>query len=176
MGTNFSFRSRNKGCRPSSPKTSQEGKSIGCQWGNPVTLRPRRNQMRKVVVLFGAMLLALSTNAWSQDTANIVGTVTDSTGAVIPKAKVTISNPDRGFTRELVAESTGYFSLSAVPIDNYVVTAEAPGFQKLVRSGITLSVGQTQRIDMQLTVGQVTEQVSVTGNVQQVQTENATVS
>jgi hypothetical protein len=132
--------------------------------------------MRKVVLLFGAILLALSINAWSQDTANIVGTVTDSTGAVIPKAKVSISNPDRGFTRDLVTESTGYFSLSAVPIGNYVITAEAPGFQKLVRSGIALSVGQTQRIDMQLTVGQVTEQVSVTGNVQQVQTENATIS
>lgn len=132
--------------------------------------------MRKVVLLFGAILLAFSINAWAQDTANIVGTVMDSTGAVIPNAKVTVSNPDRGFTRQLVTESTGYFSLSAVPIGNYVVTAEAAGFQKLVRSGITLQVGQTQRIDMQLTVGQITEQVNVTGNVTKVETEKATVS
>ncbi|HEV2348922.1 MAG TPA: carboxypeptidase-like regulatory domain-containing protein [Terriglobia bacterium] len=132
--------------------------------------------MKKVVLLFAATCLLFSVPAWCQDTANIVGTVSDSTGAVIPNAKVTISNPDKAFTRDLVSNSAGYFEVSAVPIGNYVVTAEATGFQKLVRSGITLNVGQTQRIDMQLTVGQVTEQVNVTGNVTQVQTENATVS
>ncbi len=132
--------------------------------------------MKKIVVLFAAIFLAVSVNAWCQDTANIVGTVTDSTGAVIPNAKVTISNPEKAFTRDLVTGSTGYFAVNAVPIGDYVVTAEAPGFQKLVRSGITLNVGQIQRIDMQLTVGQITEQVNVTGNMAKVQTENATVS
>lgn len=132
--------------------------------------------MKRVVLLLAAACLLFSVPAWCQDTANIVGTVSDSTGAVIPNAKVTISNPEKAFTRQLVTESTGYFSISAVPIGSYVVTAEAAGFQKLVRSGVTLNVGQTQRIDMQLTVGQVTEQVNVTGNVTQVQTESATVS
>jgi len=106
----------------------------------------------------------------------MVVTVTDSSGAVIPNAKVTVSNSDKGYTRQLVSNSAGAYSISAAPIGNYVVTAEAAGFEKLVRSGITLQVGQLQRIDLQLTVGQVTQEVSVTGNVVQVQTETAAIS
>jgi hypothetical protein len=132
--------------------------------------------MKRSILLFAAFFFALSITAWCQDTASIVGTVTDPTGAVIPKVKLTISNPDRGFTRELISDSAGYYSISAVPIGNYVVTAEAPGFEKLVRSEITLQVGQVQRVDLQLTVGQMTQEISVTGNVTHVQTENATVS
>ena len=132
--------------------------------------------MKRAILLFAAAFFALSITAWCQDTARIVGTVTDPTGGVIPNAKVTISNPDRGFTRELTSDSAGYYSISAVPIGTYVVTAEAQGFQKLVRSEIILEVGQVQRVDLQLTVGQMTQEVSVVGNVIQVQTENATVS
>jgi hypothetical protein len=95
---------------------------------------------------------------------------------VIPNAKVTVSNIDKGITRELTSNSAGAYSAPSIPIGNYTVTAEAPGFQKLTRSGITLQVGQAQRVDMQLTVGQVTQEVSVVGNLVQVQTENATIS
>jgi hypothetical protein len=112
----------------------------------------------------------------AQDTGRIDGAVTDQTGAVIPNAKVTIENPARGFTRVLKSDSAGYFSVSAIPIGNYVVTAEATGFQKLVRSGITLEVGQVQRVDLQMSVGQMTQEVTVSGNVPIVQTETAVVS
>jgi len=71
---------------------------------------------------------------WAQDTATIVGTVTDSTGAVVPGAKVTVANPDRGFTREVASDSAGAYNAARIPIGNYVVTAEMTGFQKLVRS------------------------------------------
>ncbi|HME00051.1 MAG TPA: carboxypeptidase-like regulatory domain-containing protein [Terriglobia bacterium] len=131
--------------------------------------------MKRAVLLLGSILLLCAT-AFCQDTASMVGTVTDSSGAVIPNAKVTVSNPDKGYTRELVSNSAGAYSISAAPIGNYVVTAEAAGFEKLVRSGITLQVGQVQRVDLQLTVGQVTQEVSVTGNVVQVQTETAALS
>jgi hypothetical protein len=112
----------------------------------------------------------------AQDTATIVGTVTDSSGAAVPSARVTISNQDKGFVRNLTSNGNGAFSASSVPIGDYVVTAEAPGFEKLVRNGITLSVGAAQRVDMQLSVGKVTNQVTVTGNVPHVQTETAAVS
>jgi len=131
--------------------------------------------MKRAVLLLGSILL-LCLSAWCQDTARMVGTVTDQSGAVIPNAKITISNPQRGFTQVLTSDSAGYFSISAIPIGDYVVTAEAQGFEKLVRSGITLQVGQIQKIDLQMTVGQVTQEVSVTGNIVQVQTEQATVS
>ncbi|HEV2425947.1 MAG TPA: carboxypeptidase-like regulatory domain-containing protein [Terriglobia bacterium] len=132
--------------------------------------------MKRTLLLLAAVLLTVSFSGFAQDTANMNGTVTDKSGAVIPGATVTVSNPDKGFTRVLKSDSAGYFSVSAIPIGDYVVTAEAPGFQKLVRSGITLQVGQIQRIDMQMSVGQVTQEVTVTGNVPKVQTDTAAIS
>jgi hypothetical protein len=134
--------------------------------------------MKRIILLFASVFFALAIAAWcqQQESADIMGTVTDSSGAVIPNAKVTVSNIDKGITRELTSNSAGAYSAPSIPIGNYTVTAEAPGFQKLTRSGITLQVGQAQRVDMQLTVGQVTQEVSVVGNLVQVQTENATIS
>jgi hypothetical protein len=132
--------------------------------------------MKRSFILLAAALLAVCLSALAQDTARIDGTVTDATGAVVPGAKVTVSNPDKGFTRELVSNSAGNYSISAVPIGNYVITAEATGFEKLVRSGITLTVGQILRVDLQLNVGATTQEVTVTGQVSQVQTETAAVS
>jgi len=133
--------------------------------------------MKRVVLLLGSILL-LTAVAWCQqmEWASIVGTVTDSSGAVIPNAKVTVSNPDKGVTRVLTSNASGAYAAESLPIGSYTVTAEAAGFEKLVRSGITLQVSQIQRVDLQLTVGQVTQEVSVTGNVVQVQTENAAIS
>src|SRR5689334_21496015 len=101
----------------------------------------RRLEMKKCLLVLVAMVLCFSTLSWAQDTANITGTVTDSTGAVIPNSKITLSNPDKAYTRETVSDTAGIYTVSTVPIGNYVVTCEAAGFQKLVRSGITLSVG-----------------------------------
>jgi hypothetical protein len=132
--------------------------------------------MKRFVLLLATVLLTVGISAFAQDTANVNGTVQDKSGAVIPGAKVTVENPSKGYTRNLVSDSAGYYSISAVPIGDYVITAEAPGFEKLVRSGITLGVGQSQRVDMQMTVGQVTQEVTVTGNITKVQTETAAVS
>ncbi len=132
--------------------------------------------MKRSFILLAAALLAVCLSALAQDTARINGSVTDQTGAVIPNVKVTIENPARGFKQVMKSDSAGFFALQAVPIGDYVITAEAPGFQKLVRSGITLEVGQIQRVDLQMTVGQMTQEVTVSGNVPKVQTETAAVS
>ncbi len=132
--------------------------------------------MKKVILLCATLLCFVSLTGWAQDQATIVGAVTDTSGGVIPRARVTVSNPDKAFTRELVTNSAGEYTAAKVPIGNYVITAEAQGFQKLVRSGITLSVGQTLRVDLQLTVGQVSQEVTVTGNATRVETETAAIS
>src|SRR5215471_6016943 len=100
----------------------------------------------RVLALF-VLLLSLTAVGWAQDTATIVGTVTDSTGAVVPAAKISVSNPERGFVRNLVANGAGEYTAARIPIGTFVVTVEAPGFEKLVRSGINVSAGQTQRVD-----------------------------
>src|SRR5215469_3266227 len=132
--------------------------------------------MRSWLMGLITVCLFASLSAWAQDTATIVGTVTDPTGAVIPGAKVTVSNPDKGYVRNLVSDSAGAYTAPKVPIGNYVITGEAPGFQRLVRSGITLDVGQTLRVDLTMTVGQVSQEVSVTGNVAKVETETGAIS
>jgi hypothetical protein len=94
----------------------------------------------------------------------------------MPGAQVTVSNPEKGFTRDLATNTAGEYTAARVPIGNYVVLGEKAGFQKLVRSGITLAVGQTLRVDLQLKVGQTTQEVTVKGNTPRVETETAAVS
>ncbi|HEV2381056.1 MAG TPA: carboxypeptidase-like regulatory domain-containing protein [Terriglobia bacterium] len=94
-----------------------------------------------------AILLLFFSTARAQDTATIVGTVTDSTGAVVPGVRITVSNLDKGLTRDLVSNEAGEYVAAALPIGDYSITAEAPGFRKLVRSGVTLEVDQKLRVD-----------------------------
>jgi len=130
----------------------------------------------RVSVLLVAFVSVGTLTGWPQDTASIVGTVTDSSGAVVPGARVSVSNPEKGFVRDVASSSGGEYMAAKIPIGNYVITAEAPGFEKLVHSGIIVTAGQTQRVDLTLTVGSVTQQVQVSGNVARVETESAAIS
>jgi hypothetical protein len=127
-------------------------------------------------LLITACFFLMTLTARAQDTATLVGTVTDTSGAVVPGAKVSVTNPDRGFVRDVLSNSAGEYTAARIPIGNYVVTVEMAGFEKLVRSGISLTAGQEQRVDLTLTVGQISQQVSVSGNVTRVETESPTLS
>jgi len=129
---------------------------------------------RPCLLVASALVFCVAVRA--QDTATIVGTVTDPSGGVIPGAKVAVSNPEKGFTREFTTNTAGEYTAAKVPIGDYVITAENEGFQKLVRSGITLAVGQTLRVDMHLQVGPTTQEVTVAGNASRVETETAALS
>ncbi|MGH9326584.1 MAG: carboxypeptidase regulatory-like domain-containing protein [Terriglobia bacterium] len=133
---------------------------------------------RRSSILIGTVVLmtVLCWPLFGADTATLVGTVTDPAGAAIPGAAVTISNPTKGFMRQLVTNSAGAYMMRALPIGTYVVTVEKPGFQKAVSSGITLTVGQVQQVNFKLQVGEVTQTVTVSGNVARVQTERGAVS
>jgi hypothetical protein len=109
-------------------------------------------------------------------TGNIVGTVRDPSGAVIPGASVTVANPARGYVRHLVTNSDGTYAISSLPIGTYQVTFKAKGFVKVLQTGITLTTGQTQRVDATLKVGTVATTVTVQGNVPRIQTETAAIS
>src|SRR5256885_11304135 len=96
----------------------------------------------KRVVLVGSVFLLLSLSGRAQDTATIVGSVADSTGAVIPGAKVRVSNPEKGFTRDLVTNSAGEYTAAKIPIGNYVISVEAAGFQRLHPSWMIGGTGE----------------------------------
>ena len=129
----------------------------------------------RMLLLAGLFFLLMSI-CRAQDTATIVGTVTDSSGAVVPGVRITVANPEKGLTREVASNAAGDYVAPKLPIGNYLVTAEAAGFQRLVHSGITLEVGQTLRVDMSLVVGQVNQQITVTGTGARVETETGAIS
>jgi hypothetical protein len=132
--------------------------------------------MRTLVTIAGVAICLAPFVAKAQDLATLEGTVTDTSSAVVPDVQVTVSNPERGFIRKVVSNSTGQYTAARVPIGNYTVTVEKTGFQKLVRSGITLQVGETLRVDLQLQIGSITQEVVVTANVAHVETENGALS
>ena len=114
-------------------------------------------------LLLASLILCSIPSAWAQDTATIVGSVIDPSGSAIPNAKVKVENPEKGFVRNLVSSSAGEYTATAVPIGQYTVTAVSPGFQRLVRTGLSLSPGQTLRVDLKLQVGEVTQEITVSG-------------
>ena len=127
--------------------------------------------------LFAAGILLLAPLAVkAQDLATIVGTVMDASGGVVPDVDVTVTNADRGFSRKVVTDSIGAYSVSRIPTGNYTIVAEKGGFQKLVQNGVTLDVGQTLRADLYLHVGSATQEVVVSANTIAVETETGAIS
>jgi len=132
--------------------------------------------MKRMVLAALAFLSLACLAASAQDLANIVGTVTDPSGAVVAGAKVTVDNAERGFTRVVQSNSDGEYSVARVPIGNFTISAEAAGFEKLLRTGITLDAGQTLRVTLPLKVGSATQEMIVTTDPVRVETETGAVS
>jgi hypothetical protein len=109
-------------------------------------------------------------------TGTISGTATDQSGAAIPGVGVAIKNVETGVTRNLDTNEVGRYDAAALPVGTYEVTGTLPGFRTLVHSGIVLTVGRNAVVDLVLEVGEVTESITVAGEVSQVETTTATVS
>src|SRR6476660_4343888 len=103
----------------------------------------------------------------------ILGTVTDSSGSVVPNAKVTILNEGTGLTRTVQADANGEFTAPSLPTGHYTVIAELTGFKTLTLSNIELGVDQRARIDLKLEVGAMTESVSVEATSPLLQTSSS---
>ena len=129
----------------------------------------------RLIALTAMFVLCLSATGWGQN-GTIVGVVKDSSGAVVPGAKVTVASPDRGITRETTTKGSGEYVVALIPPGIYSIMAEAAGFQKQLQTGLKLDVEQTLRVDLQLTVGQVTQEITVSGGAVKVNTENASLS
>ncbi len=129
----------------------------------------------------GVLLLVFSLLTGSQalgqvTTATISGTVSDSTGAVIPGATVTVRNVETGISRTVTTSTEGRYAALQLGLGGYVVTAETAGFQTMVRAGITLTVGREAVVNMTMQVGAVAETVTVTGEAPLVETTNSAVT
>lgn len=96
-------------------------------------------------------------------TGTISGTVKDSSGAVLPGAKVVLLNEGTGMSRTVDADENGHYSALSLSLGNYRVTITHDGFQTEVRTGIVLTVGREEVVDTALTIGSVAQSVVVTG-------------
>jgi len=118
--------------------------------------------MRTIQFAIIALLLAIPLAVVAQvTTATIVGTVTDPSGSIVPGATVTARNLDNGLTRTVTSSDTGAYRLEFLPVGKYAVEVTYTGFKKAYISDIVLQVNDTSRVDISLTVGQVSETVTI---------------
>src|SRR5579859_2658936 len=129
--------------------------------------------LRKAITI--AILLFLSAFAVmaQETTGTILGTVTDTTGAIIPHAKVTVTNTDRNAVlRTVPADNNGYYVAPLLPIGHYSVAVGAQGFKTYSKTGIELNVSDRLTVNAVLQPGSVQEVVSVESNALQVETQS----
>lgn len=122
------------------------------------------------------VLLAFSGPVSAQvTTATIFGTVTDSTGAVVPNISVLATNTGTNLSREASTDESGQYSIRFLPVGTYRVEVNASGFKKFQQTGILLELNRNARVDPVLEVGTLTETVAVTSDAPLVNTTDAAI-
>jgi len=112
-------------------------------------------------MLMVTILVALSSSLFAQETGTIVGTVVDSSQAVVPHAKVTLTNTETADARSTTTNPKGFFVFSGAVAGDYSVKVESKGFRAAEQSGIHLSPGDRRNLSVSLVVGGGTESVTV---------------
>jgi hypothetical protein len=127
------------------------------------------------LLLLGCLLVSLLlTSAFAQkDAGTIVGTVKDPSGAVVPGASVQVTDVERGQTFTTTTNESGEYVASPLRVGRYSVTVEKTGFKKSVSEAVELNVQGRVAVNMTLQVGQLTEQVVVTGAAPLLETETS---
>jgi len=127
------------------------------------------------LLLFSLVIFAFVGAAFAQDiTGSIVGTVTDSSGAAVPGAKVIVTNTGQNaVVRTLDTDGNGFFSAPRLNVGTYSVSVEAKGFKRSVQTNITLNANDSLTTNLKLEVGNVTQEVTVEANPVQVELQTA---
>lgn len=129
----------------------------------------------RTVCLVCAIICAAGTPLLAQtSTGRIAGTVADSSGAAVPNAAVTITDTQRGTTRNLTTDGVGAYNAPNLLPSHYSVKVESQGFRTVERTGITLEVNSQLQIDMVLQPGEQTQTISVNAEAPLLETTNAT--
>lgn len=131
--------------------------------------------IRVFVVGLCAVLGAAAPVAAQGTSARLVGTVKETSGAVVPGVSVTATNLDTGLLRTSVTNEQGDYVLPTLPVGRYEVAAELSGFKRVVQSPVPLDVDQTARVDLLLELGDLTETVEVTGGAPIVNSETSSI-
>lgn len=141
-------------------------------------MQSRGHVLRFLFLALAILATALlpCTSLYAQvDTGSIQGTISDSSGAVLPNAKVTLTNEGTSLSLTVTAGSDGTYAFNPVRIGTYSLTAEAPGFAKAVEAHVAVNIDQHLLINLSLKPGAVTQTVEVTGAAPALQTQDASV-
>jgi len=128
------------------------------------------------VALVAGVLLAVAPATAQVLYGTVVGTVTDPTGAAIPKASVTVVNTATGLSRQVTTDETGYFSVPNLLQGTYDITVSASGFKPFTRRGVSVLTNTVTRVDATLEVGAITESITVEATAALLQTTKTDVS
>ena len=134
----------------------------------------RQARYRFIVVL--VLILFAGAALKAQQNSEIVGTITDQTGAAVPGAVLTLTQKETGFVYNSTSNGTGGYVFAGLNVGTYDLKATAKGFEAYTRTGLPLNVSQTLATDIKLTVGAESIQVTVTADALTVQTESNDVS
>ena len=134
------------------------------------------NFRSKISVVALALLLAALPAVAQFDRGTITGVVMDSSGAVLPKADLTLTNADTGVVTRVQSNDVGLYTFPNVTIGRYEVKVGAPAFKSVNRSGITLNVAQTVRLDFTLEPGSVRDSITVTAEASLLKVDTSLVS
>jgi hypothetical protein len=131
---------------------------------------------RSLLIGCAVMLLASFTASAQLSRGTITGTVTDSAGAVIPGATVTIRNLETNAAYKTGTTGVGQYTMPNLPVGVYEVSFEVDGFKKLTQNQVNVSATEVVRVDAVLQVGSVAESIEVTAQVQRLQTDSPEVA
>src|SRR5580693_7852156 len=136
-----------------------------------------RSQQFKLPVVVMAILLVFASAAFAQlTTADILGTVTDASGAVVPNANITLVNLGTDEVRTVQSNGSGDYSFTLLPVGHYSITVKAGGFQASITKDLAVEAGDRARADVHLQLGSESTTIEVTASTPLLQADNATVS
>jgi hypothetical protein len=133
-------------------------------------------RMNKLLGLLFFLLLSGVSNLRAQVSASLTGVVSDTSGARVPSAAITVKNLETGAARSTATDDSGRYQVLALPVGEYEIRVSKAGFQEQIRSGIHLVVGQEAVVDLTLQVGEVKQQVTVAGEAPIVNTTTRDIS
>src|SRR6266566_39462 len=139
-----------------------------------VDLRSAAAKLRPLVVAVLLVFIGSVVASAQFDTGTISGSITDSSGAVIPRATVTVTNVGTGLKKTLQSDSGGNYTASALPFGSYVVTANTGNFAEAKSQEIVLNVGATVHVNLTMNVAAAQQTVEVTGTATTVDTGSST--
>ena len=129
--------------------------------------------MTKIVLIL-ALTLAPAVRAQQFASAGIFGGVVDAQGAVMPGAKVTLTDVDRNQERSMTTNTAGEFSFPLIPVGAYRLRVENAGFRTFEQTGIVVEVNDNRKVGVVLQVGDIATKVEVAAAAAAVETANAT--